>query len=61
MNGLNSRLDILFKKKGSKLEDRFKEIAHNFIEAWKQKIREEKWKREWGSTEGDSKEIIEKM
>lgn len=42
MNGLNSRLDILFKKKGSKLEDRFKEIAHNFIEAWKQKIREEK-------------------
>lgn len=27
------------KKKGSKLEERFKEITHNFIEAWKQKIR----------------------
>ena len=27
------------KKKGSKLEERLKEITHNFIEAWKQKIR----------------------
>lgn len=35
MTVLNSRLDILLKKKGSKLKDRFKEITHNYIEAWK--------------------------